>query len=82
MVSLTLSIPIDLKKRMGEHPEIKWSEIVRCTITRQLDALEETDRLAANSRLTEGDVEELAEKAEKSMLKRWKEIKREARSGR
>ncbi len=79
MVSLTLSVPPELKKRMEKHPEIRWSNQVRAIIQQQLDDLETTDRLASKSQLTEKDVEELAAKVDAGMAKRWKEAKREAR---
>ncbi|MBI5226142.1 hypothetical protein HY994_02795 [Candidatus Micrarchaeota archaeon] len=79
MVSLTLSVPPELKKRMDRHPEIRWSNQVRAIIAQQLDDLETTDRLASRSQLTEKDVEELAAKVDAGMAKRWKEIRRVAR---
>ncbi len=78
MVSLTLSVPPQLKKRMEKHAKIKWSEVVRAVLTQQLDDLEEADRLASKSRLTQKDVDALAEKADADVAKRWKEIVREA----
>ncbi|MBI4016380.1 MAG: hypothetical protein HY363_01670 [Candidatus Aenigmarchaeota archaeon] len=29
MATFTVSIPDDLKKKMGEHPEINWAEYLR-----------------------------------------------------
>jgi len=72
MVSLTLSIPPVLKERMARHREIRWSEVVRAIIARQLDSLERTNTLMRNSGLTEKDVEELAGKVEKGVVKRWR----------
>ncbi len=78
MVSLTLSVSPQLKRRMDQHSKIKWSEVVRAVLSQQLDDLEEADRLAAKSKLTQKDVDELAEKADADVAKRWKEIVREA----
>lgn len=62
---------------MKKHSEIKWSQVVRNIITRQLDDLEEADRLASKSKLTQKDVDELAALAEEGVARRWKEILRE-----
>lgn len=74
MVSLTLSIPPELKKRMDRHPEIRWSRIVRSIIKQSLDDLEQADRLASKSKLTQKDVDELAERFDKEAAKKWQEI--------
>ncbi len=72
MVSLTLSISENLKKRMSEHSEIKWSELVRSIILHQIEEIEEAERIVSRSRLTEKDVEDLALSVDESMAKRWK----------
>lgn len=73
MVSITLSIPLDLKKKMGEHREIRWSEVVRAILQQQIDELEEADRLASKSKLTEKDVKEISSMIEAGAAKRWKD---------
>ncbi len=79
MVSLTLSVSGDLKKRMARHRDIKWSELVRSVIEQQLDEIEEADRLMATSKLTEKDVEELAAMVDAGMVKQWRAAVRAAR---
>lgn len=39
MVSITLSIPEELRKKMKEHDEINWSAIVRKTIEKRIQEL-------------------------------------------
>lgn len=39
MVNITLSIPEELKKIMGEFPEINWSGLVRLSITEKIKQL-------------------------------------------
>ena len=41
MAHFTLSIPDDLFENMKRHPEIKWSEIVRQTITLYLQEIKD-----------------------------------------
>jgi hypothetical protein len=69
MPNLTLSIPESLHKRMKEHSEIRWSEVVRSTISRRIDDLELLDKLTKKSKLTKKDVDEIAHKINKSVFK-------------
>lgn len=39
MANITLSIPDDVRERMRNYPEIKWSEVVRQAILEYLDKL-------------------------------------------
>ena len=83
MVSLTLSVPVDLRKRMQRHSQIKWSAVVRSVLEQQMDDIEEAERIASKSKLTQKDVEELAAKVDEGMTKRWEDaIKRENSSRR
>jgi hypothetical protein len=59
MVSMTLAIPLELKKEMDRHPEMNWSEVARQSIKTRIELLERLDKLAENSRLTEKDAIEL-----------------------
>ncbi len=40
MVSITLSVPDDIRKVMKENPEINWSALVRKTIQEKAEQLE------------------------------------------
>jgi len=62
MTNLTLSIPNELHERMKMHSEIRWSEIVRKTITQKVDALDVLDRIASKSKLTKKDIDEISHK--------------------
>ncbi|MFH0837611.1 MAG: hypothetical protein V1870_05760 [Candidatus Aenigmatarchaeota archaeon] len=76
MVSMTLSIPEDLRERMSEHPEIKWSDVVRAILEQQIREIEEAERISSKSRLTEKDVHELVSSVDKQIAKRWKNASR------
>ena len=75
MVSLTLSVPADLRKRMQRHPQIRWSAMVRSILEQQVDELEEAERIASKSRLSQKDVKELSEKVDAGVSRRWEEAK-------
>jgi len=55
MVSVTLSVPEDLKKEMDRFPEIKWSAVARAAIQKKIRLLDEMNELLADSELTEED---------------------------
>jgi len=45
MATITLSISGELKKRMDEFPDVKWSEILRRIVIRRVKQLKEFERL-------------------------------------
>jgi hypothetical protein len=66
MPSITVNVDGDLKERMEKHPEINWSEVTRQAIEEKIEALEVMDELTSESELTEGDVQEIADKINES----------------
>ncbi len=65
MGNVTLALPEDLQERMKKHSEIRWSEVVRKSITQKIEMLEVMDRIAAKSKLTQKDVDEISRKIKK-----------------
>lgn len=70
MVSITLSVPEEMKVEMDGHPELNWSEIARQAIREKLTLLKKMDLLLAQSRLTEKDAVNIARKVNKVVAKR------------
>ena len=70
MVSITLSVPEEMKVEMDEHPELNWSEIARQAIKEKLTILKKMDLLLAESRLTEKDAVTIGRKINKAVAKR------------
>ena len=66
--NVTLSIPEDLHEKMKKHSEIRWSEVVRKSISEKIDDLEVMDRLTRRSRLTQADVDEIAHKVNRDVF--------------
>jgi len=60
MTNLTLSVPENLYRKMQKHNEVKWSVVVRCSISKKLNDLEEMEKIASKSRLTRIDADEIA----------------------
>ena len=70
MPNVTLSIPEDLHTKMKKHSEIRWSEVVRKTISEKIDALELMDKIAKKSKLTQKDAEEIARKIDSEVARK------------
>ncbi len=71
MPNITLSIPEDLHKKMKKHAEIRWSELVRRTISDKVETLEVMDKILSKSKLTKEDAEEIGHKIKGEILKRF-----------
>ena len=67
MTNVTLAIPEDLHTRMKRHSEIRWSEVIRRTISNKVDDLEMMDRLSGKSKLTKKDIEVLSHKIDSNV---------------
>ncbi len=48
MTNITFSVDADLHKKMKDHPEIKWTEILRQSIINYLKKVEEIDVIPIN----------------------------------
>ena len=73
MGELTIKIPEELKEEMEEFPEIEWQVVVRKLLRAQLKRMLEMKAIVAKSEFTEKDVEELSEKVDESLARRFKE---------
>jgi len=71
MVSITLSVPEELKAEMDEHPEMNWSEIARQAIRDKIIILKKMDLLLSKSKLTEKDALDMGRKVNKAIAKRF-----------
>jgi len=71
MVNMTLAVPEELNTIMKQHTEIKWSEIARRAMWAHAKKLELMENLAAESRLTEKDAEDIGHKIKAGLHKRY-----------
>jgi len=74
MANITLAIPNYLHKKLRDHSEIRWSEVVRKILEKRLKDLEAMDEIVSKSRLTEKDVVEIGEKIKEGIAKRHRII--------
>ena len=73
MVSLTLSVPEELKKEMDKHPEMNWSEIARNSIKKRLKIIKKFEEFAKDSEFTEEDALRLGKELNKKIAKRYRQ---------
>lgn len=71
MVSVTLSVPEELKVEMDHHPEMNWSEVARQAIKEKIAVLKKMDLLLSKSKLTEKDALELGRKVNRGLAKKY-----------
>ena len=72
MVSLTLSIPEELKKKMDEFPEMNWSEVARTAIKKRVEMLKTLKEFTRDSEFTEKDALRLGRKVNAALAKRYR----------
>lgn len=70
MPNVTLAIPEDLHDKMKRHTEIRWSEVVRKTISEKIEDLDMMDKLTRKSKLTQKDVNEIAQRIDSDVAKK------------
>ncbi len=73
MANITLALPESVHNIVKKHKEIRWSEIARAAISSHAAKLEMMDKIAAKSKLTMKDVEEINEKVKEGLFKRYTE---------
>ncbi len=78
MVSITLSVPEEIKKEMDSFPEMNWSAVAREAIRAKVAQLRLLKSIAAKSKLTEKDAIELGRKINKALHERHKNENPEA----
>jgi len=72
MVSITLSVPAELKKDMDKFPELNWSAVAREAIKRKILLLKKFREFSKDSELTEEDSIVLGNKVNKNLSKKYK----------
>lgn len=68
MPNLTLAISEELHNKMKQHSDVRWSEVVRKSISERVEILDVVDKLAKKSKLTKKDVDEIAHKINRKVF--------------
>ena len=72
MVSVTLSVPEELKKEMDVFHEINWSAVAREAIKNRISMLKKFKEFTKNSTLTEEDALRLGREVNKNLVKHYR----------
>ena len=73
MVSITLSVPEDVRKLMKEFPEVNWSALVRKVIIEKAKQLEMKEIILKDLEKEKGEIDwsvKLARKVKREMARR------------
>ena len=70
MANITLAIPDNLHKRLRKHNEIRWSEVIRQMLQKNLDQLEIMDEIVKKSKFTEKDAKEIGDRIKRGIARR------------
>ena len=70
MVSVTLSVPEDLKQEMDSFPEMNWSAVAREAIKKKVTMLEKFREFTKDSKFTEEEALELGTEMSRKIAKR------------
>ena len=71
MVSITLSVPEELKARMDSFSEMNWSAVARNAINKKIVLLEKFHEFTKDSELTEEDALRLGREVSAKAMKRY-----------
>ncbi len=72
MVSITLSVPEELKKEMDLFQEINWSAVARTAIKNRIDMLKKFKEFTRDSTLTEEDALRIGKEVNKGLAKHYR----------
>ena len=75
MVSITLSVPEEMKHEMDSFQDINWSAVARQAIKNRLIMLERFKEFTKDSTLTEEDALRLGKELKKNLAKRYNKAK-------
>ncbi len=71
MVSITLSVPENMKQDMDKFPELNWSAVAREAIKRKLEMMEKFKKFTKDSEFTEEDALKLGRELSAKAAKRY-----------
>lgn len=72
MVSITLSVPEELKKEMDAFPDINWSAVAREAIKKRITMLERFKEFTKDSEFTQEDALSLGRQVSAKAMKKHK----------
>ncbi len=82
MVSVTLSMPDDVKAELKRFSWVNWSEVAREELERERrsqEQLEDFNRIVSKSKMTDADAILLGREIKKALHERYKKLYKELR---
>ena len=70
MANITLAIPDNLHKKLRKHNEIRWSEVIRQVLQKNLEQLEMMDEIVKKSKFSTRNIEEIGDKIKEGIARR------------
>ena len=70
MANITLAIPDNLHKKLKKHNEIRWSEVIRRLLQKNIEQLEIMEEIVRKSKFTEEDVRKIGDKIKRGIAQR------------
>lgn len=71
MVTITLAVPEELKKKMDTLPEMNWSEVARQAFSQRIKDMEFLKKFKENSTLTEEEALAMGAELNKKLAKKY-----------
>jgi len=71
VVTMTLAMPQDMKKKIEAYPEINWSEVARQAFLQKIADLELLEEIKSKSRMTEDDALRMGKELNRRLTKRY-----------
>lgn len=71
MVTMTLSVPNELRDKMETFPEINWSEVARQAFNQKISDLEFLRKFKSKSKFTDEDASKLGTEVSRKLAKRY-----------
>ncbi len=74
MASVTFQIPSEVRKILAKYPTIKWDKVVADTLWNYARKLRLMDKIAAKSKLSSQDIDELNKTIKAGLWKHYKNL--------
>ncbi len=75
MAIMSVSIPDELKDKMGQFDEINWSAVARRAFEEKVKQAEIIKTIVSKSKLSQQDADEIARKIDSEVSRRFRSMK-------
>ncbi|MCL5011712.1 MAG: hypothetical protein M1594_02340 [Candidatus Marsarchaeota archaeon] len=73
MTTMTLAVPVELKRKLDDFPEINWSAVARQAFIQKVRDLEFLKQFKAESEMTEKEALKLGKEVRKNLARKFRE---------